>query len=820
MRYLTTAGGRGGRLLLLAAAALSLALPGRAATGVTLARDGKALLPIVVPPQAIPAEKTAAEQLATYLGKISGATFTVLEGGPLKPGAPAIYVGATGFEVAQGIDPSKLAPEESVVRTVGGSLIITGGRPRGTLYGVCDLLENVLGVRWYTPWVEKVPTRPTLILPALDRRSQPYMRFRSHYTHLFMDNGGPTTPDPRWKWFNVHNRINEVTTSGPLDESVGGGVAYGPRIQGGHGFAPYLPADKYFADHPEYFSMRAGKRVPSNGLDGNHACLSNPDVLRLITEGVREDMRANPQAYCFTVAVNDGGSSTICDCEPCRAIARKYGATEERYTDAGLVIWFVNQVADAIKDEFPDKFIRTLAYGPASQPPVGIEARDNVIVQICAGPRSEAVYLPRGAQSYELKPVAGWTPFCKHIWLWDYALPCYTTPGFIRPLIWKMDQQMKYFKSLGRVEGMFQENELLSAEDTMFAQFYEMNMWIFTRLCQDPSQDVEALATDFMDGFYGPAGKPLRQYLALTKARLPLFPYRFWDYATMRQAQGLFDQALAAVKSKPEYLDRVKASRMQLDLAALAWRSQIIADYLRQGGKAENYPFRIAVLKARLLTSLDTNPDPLINSITSRYWVKGHPGREPIKEIIRTYIGEVSAGVEYTPLPAELRGLPPARVIDLAAPAMATGYAPLLVADPEATLGLAMPRTESGELPMNISYWSGVPGRSNEGGVTINAADVKGPGYHLYTGPTFPLNEWTFLYMTASWGVQRHLYSLYDPAHPDRKWTAYASLKFTGPALPYGKPEDKPGLFIDRVILVQEPDAAPATTATTGGGPR
>lgn len=788
--------------LLTLAVVLSFPLAASAAPGLTLARDGKLPLPIVTSPQAIPAEKTAAEQLATYLGKVTGATFPVLEGGPLKPGAPAIYLGDTTFARAHGIDPTKLGAEESVVRTADGSLLITGGRPRGTLYGVLDFLENVVGVRWYTPWAEKVPSSPTLTLPALDRRVQPYLRFRSHYTHMIMTQSGPTPPE--WKWFNVHNRINEVQTSGPLDDSVGGGVAYGPRIFGGHGFAPYLPSDKYFAEHPEYYSMRAGKRVPSNGLDGNHACLTNPDVLRIITDGVKEDLRANPTAYCFTVAVNDGGSQTLCDCPVCRAKAREYGATDQAYTDAGLLIWFVNQVADAIKDEFPDKFIRTLAYGPASNPPVGITARDNVIVQICAGPRSEAVYLPRGNDSVELKPISGWIPFAKHIWLWDYALPCYTAPGFFRPLTWKLDQQMKYFKALGAIDGVFQENELLMSEDSMYPQFYEMDMWIFTRLCQDPSQDVEALITDFLNGYYGPAVKPLRQYVSLIKLRLPRFPLRFWDYPTMQQAQGLFDQAEAAVKDRPEYRDRVQAARMQLDLSALAWRNTLRRGYLDGGGKPEQYPYSVATLKTRLQGTLDTSGDPFLNALESRYYIKGRGNREVVKDIVRKCVEEFSAGAEYTPLPAELRGLPAERVIDLTAPLFCGPNFPRVVPDPDAALGLAVPRTETNELPMNISYYSNLPGPANAGGVTIKAENIPGSGYHLYKGPTFKLNEWTFLYLTASWGMQKHLFTLYDPAHPDQKWTAWCSMKFAGPDYPQGKPDEAKGLFLDRLLLVKE----------------
>jgi hypothetical protein len=101
-----------------------------------------------------------------------------MEEAALPANTSAIYLGDTAFARTHGIDPSKLGTEESVIHTADGSLIITGGRPRGTLYGVFDFLESVLGVRWYTPWDEKVPTAAALTIPKLDRRTLPYLRFR------------------------------------------------------------------------------------------------------------------------------------------------------------------------------------------------------------------------------------------------------------------------------------------------------------------------------------------------------------------------------------------------------------------------------------------------------------------------------------------------------------------------------------------------------------------------------------------------------------------------------------------------------------------
>ncbi len=155
-----------------------LATAAIAGDGVKLTADGKPLATIVVNSGgAIPAEKTAAKELADYLKKITGAEFATVEEKDFQ-GGPAIYVGWTEFAKKNGADFSTFGDEESLVKTHEDSLIVGGGRQRGTLYGVYDLLEKDLGVRWFTPWIENVPGKVSLALPTLDRRFKPAYEYR------------------------------------------------------------------------------------------------------------------------------------------------------------------------------------------------------------------------------------------------------------------------------------------------------------------------------------------------------------------------------------------------------------------------------------------------------------------------------------------------------------------------------------------------------------------------------------------------------------------------------------------------------------------
>ncbi len=764
-----------------------------AEAAVTLARGGQPALPIVLDSGiATPAEKTAAQELQAYLGKLTGAEFQVVEAGTVPLEAPAVWVGVTRFARMNGVEPMQLGPEESVLKTVGGSLILAGGRPRGTLYAVYELLEKHLGVRWYTPWDEHVPLQPDLQVAALDERVRPAYLFRANYCHLYdkrmyEDHEG-------FLRFMVRNRQN---MEGPSAE-WGGGIKRGRA--GNHSFALLVPTDKYFADHPEYFSMRKGERVPTTGVDGNHLCLTNAEVLRIVIDEVKKDCVDYPEATYISVSIGDGGNPTICDCPACRAVAEEEG-------ESGLLLQFVNQVADAIREEYPDKYILTLAYNATAAAPKRIAARDNVIVYVCTGGRTALCHFPEGMQAGEYQVLRDWAKMAKHVWAWDYANAVFRGMHFFRPMTWQMYDQFQLYRELASVDGVMQENEYHGGNDVCFAQFYEMNMWIFARLCQDPTQKLDPLIDDFLTGYYGPAAPALRRYVDLLAGIRRKYPYHMMSWAFIRDAQQCFEEAEAAAGADAEVLARVRDLRLQLDMATVAWRNQIINDYLAQGGAWEEYPFKLATMKQRITAILDKAQNPyLLGKVAVSHEVEEGKWQytfDPLQSILRPYVEKLCTGQEYAPLPERFRDLPADRLIDLDGATFARNSSdgPDVFVDPEAALGLCWQRMSDRELPMPIGVWSPDKVRPLNDAKSIKAEQVPGPGYHWYEGPRFSLREWSYVYLTGSWRFQVPLWSEWDSAHPEQEWQVWISGKFTGPAYPGGRPEDENGFWVDRVIL-------------------
>ena len=166
---------------------------------VTLARAGKSSCVIVQADNATEPEKFAAKELATFLKRVTGGEFPIVKERSLTGNrASRIYVGWTEYAGRQGIDTSKLGEEEWVIRTIDDDLVLTGGRPRGTMYAVYEFLEDHVGCHWLDRETEVIPSKPTLEVGSLDIRAKPHFWQRQLHS--------PTgSPDNHWL-FLIRNK--------------------------------------------------------------------------------------------------------------------------------------------------------------------------------------------------------------------------------------------------------------------------------------------------------------------------------------------------------------------------------------------------------------------------------------------------------------------------------------------------------------------------------------------------------------------------------------------------------------------------------------
>jgi hypothetical protein len=454
-------------------------------TDYTLFSKGKSDYMIALSEKASESEKWAAGELQHWIKQISGTEIPIGEMKKQNP-RPQIIIGYNNLvKEKTGTDAPADLDESFRYCNIGADIFIYGGKIRGTMYGVMAFLENELGCRWYTPEVSIVPKRNELVFNRFDHSEQPGVRVRNDfYFEAF---------DPLWA---ARNRMNGSMAA---RQQPGGVESY----WGVHTFYPLMPPSEFFSHHPEYYSLIDGNRI----YDHAQLCLSNPDVLKTITERIRKTMRENPDYLIYDVSQNDWYNP--CQCENCQAIVKREGS------ESGIIIWFINQVAEAVEKEFPDKFIGTLAYQYTRTPPKNIQPRSNVVVRLCSIECCFAHDFKTCPENRSLlRDLEKWSSIAPHMYIWDYVVNFshYIMPYPNFKVLQPNIQTLRENNSIGIMEQ--------AAYQSRGGEFSELRAYLISRLLWNPDCDVEKTINDFMYGYYGRAGKYIRQYFDLLHGRI------------------------------------------------------------------------------------------------------------------------------------------------------------------------------------------------------------------------------------------------------------------------------------------------------------
>jgi Domain of unknown function (DUF4838) len=489
---------------------------------------------IVLGAGASESEKWAAGELQHWLEEVGGARLTVQTEDTTPDGDKVIVVGWNSSAqklLGPSVQPPKDEDESFTYGSVGPAIVIWGGKQRGTMYGVMSFLEREMGVRFYTPRVTVAPKKARYAFTWLNHSENPGIRVRNDFYYEAFE--------PIWA---AHNRVNGAMG---YRKQPGGLECYWAV----HTFYPLMPPAEFFKDHPEYYSLIDGKRT----ADHAQLCLANPDVLRIITERIKQRMREHPEYLIYSVSQNDWGNP--CQCPQCQAIVDREGS------QSGPIIQFVNQVADNIKAEFPDKFIGTLAYSYTHKPPKTLKPRDNVVVRFCS---IECCFAHDFTSCPENKSFVddmnGWAAIAPHIYIWDYVVNfshyIMPYPNFrvLKPNI----QFFRDHKAIGIMEQ--------AAYQSRGGEFAELRAYLLSKLLWNPETEVEPIINDFMYGYYGRAGQYVRAYFDLLHGRLTADTHihlglqpddKLFSDELVRKAEALFDEG-EAVADTEEIRQRVE----------------------------------------------------------------------------------------------------------------------------------------------------------------------------------------------------------------------------------------------------------------------
>ncbi|MCQ2272420.1 MAG: DUF4838 domain-containing protein [Bacteroidales bacterium] len=493
---------------------------------------------IVISDSASGVEVYAANELQRLLAECAHCTLPILKENQLPAkDSTFVSVGLTNLLPAGILD--SVCDDGFVVVADGCRLYLAGKEKKSTLYAVYDFLEHEMGFRLYAPTALSIPLGDDFKIPNIQRIENPDFSYREvlyyypNHSQLYAD------------WHHLHNRADMKKEWGIFV----------------HTFRHLVPAERYFEEHPEWFSEINGKRVKDGQL-----CLSNPQVLETLCRNLDSMMKLNPDAKIWSVSNNDNYNN--CTCEHCHRMDSLYGSP------AGTLVNFINQVAR----RFPDKTISTLAYQYTRQAPQrNIVPDSNVNIMFCSIEcgRQEAIETSPSEASFR-KDMEEWSKLTNNIFVWDYVVQFRNMLNPF-PNLHVLQPNLQFFKNHG-VKLMFEQG---TGADNK-TSWMELRNYLLAKLLWNTNADVSALTTDFCNGYYGPASVYIQDFFAeMTKSllasgkRLDIYGYPihgkdgYLSPSQISYYQSLIRNAYQQVKNDPVLTDRVRYLELSLDFAVL-----------------------------------------------------------------------------------------------------------------------------------------------------------------------------------------------------------------------------------------------------------
>ena len=531
-----------------------------------LAEGGASRYRIVVPQSASPSERHGARELQMFLAQITGASLPVVTDAE-PPSEHEIILGNNAHLAALNVavDFSALGNEGFVIRTAPPHLVIAGGALRGTMYGVYAFLEEHAGCRWYTSTVSHIPKVSRLVIHAIDDRQIPALEYRETFFYDALD--------ADW---SARNRINGAM--GKLDEERGGKVAYYPFV---HSFFTLIPPEEFFKTHPEWFSLVDGERTLVGRFKRTQLCLTNEQMIQQAIKTVKQWIQAHPEANIISISQNDGPGGW-CECEHCAALEASQGGVH-----SAPIIYFVNRIAAAIAEEYPDVAIDTLAYSYSRPAPRDLKPLPNVIIRLTTGAcGSHAIDDEQCEKNAELrKAIEDWFRLTERLYIWDYTVNFhqYLLPY---PNLHTLGPNIRFFANHG-VRGVFEQG----SGDAKHSDMAPLKAYVMAKLLWNPQYDEKLAVAEFLDGYFGPAGEPIGRYLAALEGAqdgyaptwMHMSPFErnalplYLTPEVLATASAAFDEAGQRAASDPELLQRVQVARLSLEYVQLEFAARVTA---------------------------------------------------------------------------------------------------------------------------------------------------------------------------------------------------------------------------------------------------
>ena len=234
-------------------------------------------------------------------------------------------------------------------------------------------------------------------------------------------------------------------------------------------------------------------------------CLSDEKVYSTVLKNVRKTINDNPGCRIISVTQND--NFNYCKCEKCSSLA-------EKENQSGVMLNFINRLAEDIEKDFPEVYILTFAYQYTRKPPVTIKPRRNVIIWLCSIECcfSHALTDRSCEQNKEfVKDIEDWSKISDNIYIWDYItnFAHYIAPF---PNFRTMPANVRFFAD-NKAIAIYEEGGYQQAEN---GEFRSLRAYLTCKLLWDPymsDDEYQRHISEFLACYYGKGWRYVREYI-------------------------------------------------------------------------------------------------------------------------------------------------------------------------------------------------------------------------------------------------------------------------------------------------------------------
>ena len=394
-----------------------------------------------------------------------------------------------------------------------GNLTVAGGRYRGCMYGVYDLLEDI-GWRFVADSVDIAEGNKNDIIEylyesehvdltaALNRTEAPSLKNRGF--------GGPFI---HHEDYGVKRKTNYL-----MENRHGGYVFFSGKMyaKGGYGMSEVANHGLMGVD---YRGLYAGIDI-----EGTQPCYNDEDILECIEAYVRGSIdgrlalgyEIGREITAVDVAQWDGQS--FCSCPDCRKVYNEEGG------NCGSVLRMTNRMAALVAEEYPGVNVKMLAYAGTNTPPKKTVPLSNVEISYCIYVDGNHFACSNHCISgEECEPFSGisnvfwaenlekWIDLCggDKINIWYYPFTAYASV-FESPIYYVLYEDIRYLVSKD-ISGVY---VCSSTSDGLIN--HALSTYLCSALAWDADmtrEEYSALIEEYCNIVYGDAGENIFYYI-------------------------------------------------------------------------------------------------------------------------------------------------------------------------------------------------------------------------------------------------------------------------------------------------------------------